>query len=184
MRSAERGPAPGASGIYQLAVVLRGSQPPIWRRLLVPVRCSLNDLHLVLQAGMGWQRAHLFEFVIGTAHYADKHTTHMRLGNLVRPGTRFTYRYDFGDNWEHEISVEGQLAGDPAAAYPVCIAGSGACPPEDSGGIARYRPPPLELGAPWPPPGPPPFRLAEVNQRLQRLHREFAAGAIRPAANR
>ena len=41
--------------------------------------------------------------------------------------------YDMGDHWEHEIRIE---AINPAVkkSYPVCIGGSGACPPEDCGG--------------------------------------------------
>jgi hypothetical protein len=47
------------------------------------------------------------------------------------------YRYDFGDDWEHILEFEEQL---PAGRgrYPRCIAGAGACPPEDVGGTAGY----------------------------------------------
>ena len=42
------------------------------------------------------------------------------------------YLYDFGDDWEHEVTYEGLVARDPLARYPRCVAGAGACPPEDA----------------------------------------------------
>jgi hypothetical protein len=39
--------------------------PLIWRRLVVPSRFNLRDLHLVLEATFGWMNAHLYEFQIG-----------------------------------------------------------------------------------------------------------------------
>lgn len=47
--------------------------------------------------------------------------------------TRFTYLYDFGDGWEHDIEVIG-VGGDE----PGVVAGEGACPPEDVGGPHGY----------------------------------------------
>jgi len=37
--------------IYQLKVILLGTSPPIWRRLLVPADLTLAQLHDVLQCG-------------------------------------------------------------------------------------------------------------------------------------
>jgi hypothetical protein len=58
------------------------------------------------------------------------------LERLLRVKDRFTYRYDFGDDWNHEIVVEKITPGEPAA--PSVIAGARACPPEDCGGIWGY----------------------------------------------
>jgi hypothetical protein len=57
---------------------------------------------------------------------------------LPREGGRARYTYDFGDDWEHEVVVEKVLAVEPGMAYPVCVAGEGACPPEDCGGAWGY----------------------------------------------
>jgi hypothetical protein len=60
---------------------------------------------------------------------------------LVEPGDRLRYTYDFGDDWDHDIKLEKVLPPDAAtyaAAVPVCLAGKGACPPEDCGGPWGY----------------------------------------------
>lgn len=46
------------------------------------------------------------------------------------------YIYDFGDYWDHEITLESVKR--EVTAIPECIDGSGACPPENSGGVAGY----------------------------------------------
>ena len=38
--------------IYQIKVTLRGSRPPIWRRIQVPGDITLAELHDILQAVM------------------------------------------------------------------------------------------------------------------------------------
>ena len=62
------------------------------------------------------------------------------LGQLLRRASqRIRYTYDLGDNWEHEILLEGVLTAEPYVRYPVCVAGNGACPPEDCGGVWGYQ---------------------------------------------
>ena len=51
---------------------------------------------------------------------------------------KLTYDYDFGDGWEHIIEVQKIEPPKPGFAYPVCLAGRKACPPEDCGGIFGY----------------------------------------------
>jgi Plasmid pRiA4b ORF-3-like protein len=57
---------------------------------------------------------------------------------LSGPGGKVTYTYDFGDDWEHGILLETILPAGPGAAYPACVEGKGACPPEDCGGAWGY----------------------------------------------
>ena len=49
---------------------------------------------------------------------------------------KFSYIYDFGDTWEHAITLEKIKPEKTAIAD--CIAGKGACPPEDCGGSWGY----------------------------------------------
>ncbi|MFQ5612518.1 MAG: plasmid pRiA4b ORF-3 family protein [Anaerolineae bacterium] len=134
--------------IYQLKVTLRGLRPPIWRRIQVAGDITLYELHLVLQATMGWANYHLYQFTINGIHYGEPHpddwydivdVRKTRLNAVAsEAGSKFLYEYDFGDGWEHEIKLEKILPPEAGQRYPVCITGRRACPPEDCGGVWGY----------------------------------------------
>ena len=184
--------------VYQLKVTLRESKPPIWRQFQVSGNITLHRLHLILQDVMGWTNSNLYRFDIGGIQYSvpdpvedDFNELHLvdsrrtKLSKVVpREKARFTYEYDFGDSWEHEILIEKILPADPGAQYPLCLAGKRACPPEDCGGIWGYgelletiRDPLHEdydrmmkwLGGSL---DPEEFDLEWVNQVLQRSHQK------------
>jgi hypothetical protein len=133
---------------YQIKVALRGvTKPPVWRRLEVPADLDLAQLHEVIQATMGWQNGHLHVFSDGGDEYGlpDPELGHLderavRLSQLLAAvGDRLLYTYDFGDDWQHDITLEKTLPLDEEAAGAICTAGKGACPPEDCGGVWGYR---------------------------------------------
>ena len=137
--------------IFQLKVSLFGIQPEIWRRLLIPGNMKLDMLHETIQGAMGWKDEHLHEFVIEGTTYGDpdnpphgsftsERGTKTKLKFLgLKPGDRFIYQYDFGDDWMHEVLVEQILEPVPKETYPQCVAGERACPPEDCGGPPGYE---------------------------------------------
>jgi hypothetical protein len=57
--------------VYQVKVTLKGSKPPIWRRMQVTSETPLVKLHRRLQRVMGWEGSHLYQFVIGGIAYGD-----------------------------------------------------------------------------------------------------------------
>ncbi len=62
-----------------------------------------------------------------------------RIGTLITTqGQKFTYRYDFGDNWEHTLILEKIFDKEGTEKYPYCLSGKRACPPEDCGGVYGY----------------------------------------------
>ncbi|MFL6052564.1 MAG: plasmid pRiA4b ORF-3 family protein [Actinoallomurus sp.] len=139
----------GRSGVgYQIKVQLLGvTKPPVWRRLQIPADLSLDRLHEVIQAAMGWEYAHLHVFSDGWSEYGllDRELGHqderkVRLSQLLTSvGDKIRYTYDFGDGWEHDIVLEKILPADAKVTDPVCTAGKGACPPEDCGGAWGYE---------------------------------------------
>jgi hypothetical protein len=142
--SATSGPE---STVLQVKIKLMGaSKPPVWRRLLVPAGIRLDQLHGVIQVAMGWSDYHMHVFSTDAGDYGvldpelgfldERRTTLSRL--LIEPGGRIRYTYDFGDAWDHEIMLEKVLSAHPEQLYPTCIAGKGACPPEDCGGVWGY----------------------------------------------
>lgn len=138
--------------IYQIKVTLLGTDPPIWRRLLVPADLTLEQLHDVLQVAMDWEDCHMHDFRIGRQRFGEPDPMEQAFGGpstasertarlfhvLGRAGTKAVYTYDFGDTWEHRIVVEKRLAPEPGRAYPTCLAGERHGPPEDCGGIPGF----------------------------------------------
>jgi hypothetical protein len=138
--------------LYQLKVTLRDIHPPIWRRIQVWEDTTLAQLHTILQIVMGWEDYHLHEFLIGRRLYSVPDPddimyerkvvdeSHVPLGEVVpRVGTEFSYLYDFGDSWEHDLILEAILLPETTAQYPICIGGERCTPPEDVGGIPGYE---------------------------------------------
>jgi hypothetical protein len=153
-----RGPAPS---VHQIKVTLRDTQPPIWRRLQLASTCSLAQLHLFLQDAFGWTGSHLWTFEGGDGEYGDpdpdsevRDASRFTLTDIAAaPASTFEYRYDFGDNWVHEIVVE-QVRQEPGnRPLPRCTAGRRAAPPEDCGGPAGYRALLAEIQNPFQPEG-------------------------------
>jgi Plasmid pRiA4b ORF-3-like protein len=133
--------------VLQLKVSLVGaSDPPVWRRLLVPASMRLDRLHGVIQATMGWQDYHLHAFTAKDVDYGPPdpelgHRNERRtaLGEVISErGDRMRYVYDFGDHWRHDVVVEKVLTPEAASRHPICLTGKGRCPPEDCGGVWGY----------------------------------------------
>lgn len=136
-----------ADGVFQLKVTLRGIRPPIWRRVHVPGKLRLGDLHHVIQTVFGWTDSHLHQFETAARRFGAPRdfdqeildeaqvTISEALGTAVK---RFAYIYDFGDNWEHEVVVEKVIGGDSGRERPLCLAGRRHRPPEDCGGPPGY----------------------------------------------
>lgn len=135
--------------VYQMKVLLRYIKPPIWRRLLVRSDSTLAELHEVIQVAMGWENYHLHQFIVGDTCYGEpslldeldmKDESRVRLDEIITgEGFNLGYEYDFGDSWEHAILVEKVRPFDLDQAYPVCLKGARACPPEDVGGVWGYE---------------------------------------------
>lgn len=137
--------------LYQLKITLKGSDPPIWRRVVVRSDMPLHRLHGVIQRVVGWTNSHLHQFIVGDTCYGTPDPEMMRFGRQtlseksytvseVAPAAKrsFVYEYDFGDGWRHKIVVEKILPPDPEFQHPICLDGANACPPEDCGGIGGY----------------------------------------------
>jgi hypothetical protein len=141
----------------QFRITLQMDEPQVWRVIQVPGEFSFWELHIAIQDAMGWLGYHLHEF-----RHEQRPSGHsMRFGipldddeimnpNLLpcwnvnigdhfrRPGDEMYYVYDFGDNWVHEVLLEGVLLWQKGLKLPRCIDGRRAAPPEDCGGPSGY----------------------------------------------
>lgn len=135
--------------MYQLKISLRDSKPPIWRRFLIEDSVTLPKFHMAIQIIMGWTNSHLHQFIAAGRCYGMTDPdfdfsevldeTKYRLNQLLKKEKgSIIYEYDFGDSWEHKISLENIFPLDPEVTLPSCVKAKGACPPEDVGGIWGY----------------------------------------------
>jgi hypothetical protein len=189
---------------YELRVELRGIRPKIWRSLQVPLEYALDELHDVLQLAFGWENSHLHDFEVNAIRFGMVDVEDeifavdecaAPLGALATPGSKFLYRYDFGDDWEHDIIVTGVVECDRKERHSpplLCTGGARACPLEDSGGPHGYMQNLKILADPdheeypdtktWVGRGydPEKFNITVVNKKLATLARKLERRHIRP----
>ena len=128
------------------------------RRIVTPINIDFKELHEILQVAFQWKDSHLHKFNIinekGECELKiiseDEEKLESRkdcntalesevlIKDYMRDGYRFLYCYDFGDNWQHEITVE-DIIPDYDKNFPICLEGTGDAPPEDVGGIPGYE---------------------------------------------
>jgi hypothetical protein len=135
-----------AAMVVELKIRLKDVRPQVWRKVRVPGRYTLANLHDVIQIAMGWENSHLHQFTIGDVSYTEptadvpedlRDERDARLEDFAGAGRKFVYEYDFGDGWKHEIVVE-RVHRDAIDTVATCVDGRRACPPEDSGGPMAY----------------------------------------------
>src|SRR3972149_5018079 len=57
--------------LYELEVVMKHIEPPVWRTIQIPESATLHRLHQVLQVAMGWTNSHLYLFHVGGKAYSE-----------------------------------------------------------------------------------------------------------------
>ena len=141
-----------AMGAWVLRVSLLEVSPEIWRRVAVPADIPLGELHLVLNAAMGWEDYHLHCFEVGEVVYGvpdpdpdgfegsgEVDEAGHLLSDIAQVGARLVYVYDFGDGWHHRVEVEREAPDGEFPELPICLEGAGHCPPEDCGGVGGFE---------------------------------------------
>jgi len=130
----------------------------VCRRVITPVDITFKQLHMILQAVFEWKSYHMYDFNIVdkcgkcvlNVISEDEEVFEARqdcqmaldsevnLSDYAKQEYKIAYCYDYGDNWEHEITIRG-INTDYDKNYPVCLMGEGNAPPEDVGGISGYK---------------------------------------------
>jgi len=144
------------SEAVELMVTLKLDNYAIWRKIVVPMNTRFAQLHHILQATFGWRDSHLHEFYIydgekrlvnlvsdefsfeNPSSVEIKWEADFKLSDFLPRYKKITYKYDFGDDWHHEIEV-GSPIDDYQFNHAVCLAGEGNAPPEDVGGPPGYE---------------------------------------------
>jgi len=143
---------------YCLKITLPGSKPPVWRRLQAACSITLNDLHLMLQILMNWEKRYPHQFDDGLFWYGPDFTddfgefvpggqddTQTPLTEVAsQAGARFDYNYRLDSLtleglWLLRIQLEEILPVAGGLRTPLCLSGRRAGPPEHFSGILDYQ---------------------------------------------
>ena len=139
---------------YQFRIEIKNSKPPIWRRCIVPAGVTFSQLSLIFDIVMGWSGYHLsrFEFYhlglqleeedelfdfLPRGDFLLLVSSKTYINEYMERESWFTYTYDFGDYWDHRVTIE-KIIIDYPNNYPIVTKYKGDCPIEDSGGIQGY----------------------------------------------
>ncbi len=133
--------------IFKLRISLEGTEPLVWREVMIPGIFTLEALHSVLQLVVGWQMKHLYDFEIAGQRYSEPDefndiptkSVASSLTSALNGEKSFVYNYDFGDGWRHHVQVEDVLSRKDEFNYPIYLGGENACPPEDCGGFPGFE---------------------------------------------
>ena len=137
--------------IYQIKITLNQIRPPIWRRVQGADETSFAMLHQITQMAMGWDDYHLHEFEVAGQRIGPQieddfyggsafDEIDVKLCDVIQgENAKLKYTYDFGDGWEHTLTIEKIVSPEPEVSYPICLKGKRACPPEDCGGPWGYH---------------------------------------------
>ncbi|MCR2806256.1 plasmid pRiA4b ORF-3 family protein [Paenibacillus soyae] len=140
--------------IYVCRIELDEITPKIWREFRFHPELTFHQLHHLIQEVMGWGDYHLYEFQVnkksigvpdpemqpferGTSKELDARKEIVQK-HVSMEGANFSYLYDFGDGWEHTITLKS-IDMEQSDPVPVCLDGARACPPEDVGGVWGYQ---------------------------------------------
>jgi hypothetical protein len=140
--------------IYQFKIQLKKvSKPTVWRRVQVKGDHSLDVFHEIIQACFGWENYHSYQFSPkGWGSYPvysrdnepeeefeglEEDSREYRIKDVFKSvDQKMIYIYDFGDDWQHLITLENIAEG--SLKEPFLVDGKGSCPPEDCGGPYMY----------------------------------------------
>ncbi|MCP4042729.1 MAG: plasmid pRiA4b ORF-3 family protein [Gammaproteobacteria bacterium] len=144
--------------VYQFRIDLKGTKPPIWRRIQVPDNYSFEDLHITIQNAMDWEvyAGSSFEFQVidpatglietigcscfGFSRFAGIYEPVIRIADYFSlRNTKAGYTSKHETRWTFTIEFEKELSADEFEIYPICVKGKGASPPEDCGGVDKYQ---------------------------------------------
>jgi len=146
-----------AEPIFVFKIAL-DSRKSIWRRIALRGSQTLDDLHEAIFQAFDRDDEHLYSFYFpkpgsrgrGRLRDAVEYTHPMNAGDSgpfddepltgadavqlsalrLRPGRKFLYLFDFGDEWLHEITVETVEGADDGGRYPRIMEKHGDSPPQ------------------------------------------------------
>jgi|GEM_PF-2436543 hypothetical protein len=132
------------NNIYQFKIEVAGSDPLIWRRVLVESDFTFYELQAVFQIAFDYDDYGYYEFeAVEPCPYDTEGepvlnnfwtnpTTQVELREILHMGIKkFYYYHEAYTTWKHIVHIENVFTKNKKVFYPVCIGGERKCPPED-----------------------------------------------------
>lgn len=137
--------------VYKVALKYDKS---IWRRIEIWSTQTVEDLHWAIFHAFDREEEHLYAFYLMKPGFRSRQAlreaqrfvhpaacdpyeervrdaSEVQLDELsLRRGRKFEYEFDFGDEWWHEITFEGERPADPKVKYPRVVESKGESPPQ------------------------------------------------------
>jgi len=143
---------------FRIKIFLYEISPQIWRRFTVSGNATFAELHTLIQQSMGWDDKQQHEFRYGKGKKLTdvigpkdddivvegdfKEESKVILEDFLnrkKMPFRMLYRYDFLEDWVHEVVIEKKEEMDESTDVEAeFLEGERACPPEDCGGAWGY----------------------------------------------
>lgn len=138
---------------YCLKIQLKNAHVKIIREIVVPECIRFDLLSSAILDAMGWGNSHMHQYVLARHRYIQEEIDE----DFIFPGDevldekktflndivsesfkKFVFEYDFGDGWDHAVSVKSfdYTKEIPQPIY--CLKAVGTCPPENVGGVGGY----------------------------------------------
>lgn len=119
---------------YFIKIALRDVSPMIWRRLWIPGKTSLAELHGIIQLSFGWDNEHLHQFHIYGKDYGISYSGGLAFSDNAYKvylddfnfdvNDKFTYEYNFFIHCFVDIRIE-QINNTSRKTSVYCVKGNG-----------------------------------------------------------
>ncbi len=138
----------------QLKIELKYTSPPVSRTIALPIDATLHQLHECIQIMFGWYNIHPYAFckydtvqryvydIEAWEEAEDDEGVYLSseenmIGECFKVGGTWLYVYDFGDEWQHKITIEKEFPLEqPGKPKLIGWEGDNLC--EDAGGTTGY----------------------------------------------
>lgn len=136
---------------YEFDIKLLDAKPVPTRQFVIHHRATFHDLHEAIQDAFAWYGGHLWDF--GSARrvlsdiadcegqegpLASRVTLRSYFGEEGELARKAYYTYDYGDCWEHLVTLKRVVLKEDATHWRQLLAGKHMAPPEDCGGTPGY----------------------------------------------
>jgi hypothetical protein len=137
--------------LWRMMVQISISGLDAWRRAIVSCECTLEQLHHLIQAGMGWNgtmrfrfyreasdgsREYLYDSQPGVVNF-KRSSAALKLGDIDFSSKKELV-YEYGSKWNIKINIMSSYQGAENEETRF-VAGGGAAPPEQIDGSRHFR---------------------------------------------